>query len=453
MKIALHGHMGRDEALAENLVNHGHELYIMGSWQNPGLVDKAKASGGQFQIVDNITDVEDVADFVQSVKPDMFLTNFDASLAAGAVDAVRRRVASGNMPDLLMPCPDQKAARVEWDKFFLRGLIDEIDPKYNPQNFMVETPDAALAAIAHFADSDKAVVIKPRNLTGGKGVKVMGKHFDTYDEAKEYAQQVLADPGQTGLEVQERLDGHEFTLQLFTDGTTLIKPPATYDYPYREDGDTGPGTGGMGTFSMQAGVQMPFLTDADYNEAVVLMERLLLKMKEKDINYKGVLYPTFFWTTQGLRIVEINARGGDPELMNIVDLVEDDVDMGEVLRLIALGELRPDSVRFKKLASAVVYLVAPEYGYGKGPMHEFEINPEAIEASGVRLRFAAAERVAGNRYRITATSRIVALSALAPTPWEARDKILTAIANGFSQPLALTYRQQVAEKAYIGALA
>ncbi len=445
--------MGRDEALAENLVNHGHTLYITGSWKNPGLVDKAKASGGKFQIVDSITDVKGVADFVAGVRPDMFITNFDAALAAGMVDAVRRRVPSGKMPDLLIPCPDQKAARVEWDKFFLRGFIDEIEPKYNPENFMVETPDAALAAVAHFEAKGTAVVIKPRNLTGGKGVKVMGKHFETYDQASEYTQQVLADATQTGLEVQERLDGHEFTLQLFTDGTTLIRPPATYDYPYREDGDTGPGTGGMGTFSMQASKQMPFLSNADYNEAVALMERLLVKMKDKGIDYKGVLYPTFFKTAQGLKIVEINARGGDPELINIIDLVEDDIDMGEVLRLIALGKLQPDSVRFKQQASVLVYLVAPEYGYGKGPMHEFDINPDVIKANGVRLRFAAAECVKGNRYRTTATSRIVGLSALAPTPWEARDKIRAAIAEGFTQPLALTYRQEIGEEAYIRALA
>lgn len=450
MKIVLLGHMGRDEAVADRLKDH--KLYILGQWTNPGLVDKAKASGGDFTVIESVTAVKTIADYVQSIKPDMFLTNFDSALEAGVIDEIKHRVSNKKMPDLLIPCPDRESSRVEWDKFYLRELIDKIDAKYNPKNFMVETPESAIKAIDYFKARGIEVALKPRNLTGGKGVKVQGKHFNTYEEGREYALQVLKAADQTGIEVQEKLGGHEFTLQFFTDGHTLIKPPATYDYPYRKDGDEGPGTGGMGAFSMKDGL-LPFVTGEDYDQSVTLMQKLLVELKEQGHDYKGVLYPTFFKTSNGLKIVEVNARGGDPELINIVDLIEDDVNFGEVLKLIALGKLAEDSITYKKQASAIVYLVSPDYSYEKGPSYEFELDPEIITSFGCKVRFAASERIRGNNFRTVGSSRTVGISCLADTPWLARANIHKAIKAGFKQPLKLEFRSQIAEEEYIRSLA
>ncbi len=437
--------MGRDEAVAERL--EGHTLHILGQWQNPGLAEKAAASGGQFHTVGSITNVNLVADIVQAVEPDMFFTNFDDSLAAGVVNVIKQRVNEKQMPDLLIPCPDKAAARIEWDKFFLRELVDEINADYNPLNFMVKTAEAANKAIDSFEADNKELVLKPRNLSGGKGVKVMGKHFDSFDEARNYALQVLDNPVQSGIEIQEKLEGHEFTLQLFTDGKTLVKPPATYDYPYREDGDTGPGTGGMGAFTMPAGEQLPFINEVDYDEAVDLMDKILVKLKERELDYKGILYPTFFKTPQGLKIVEINARGGDPELINIMDLIEDGVDFADVLTRIAQGELSADSVRYQKMASAMIYFVSPDYGYREGPAYAFNFDPKVASTYGCRTRFAAAEKISKNYYRSIGSSRTLGLSALGDSPWDARQKIHDAIAPGSIHPLQC--RQNIADKNYI----
>lgn len=457
MEIVLLGHMGRDEALVDRLSKH--KLHILGQWENPGLVQKAEVSGGKFHKVNSITDTGLIADYVQDIQPDMFLTNFDDALAGdelmgGVVDVIKQRVNDGQITELLIPCPDRATARIEWDKFFLRELIEEINPRYNPLNFMAKNPEMIDEAIEYFKAQNIEIAVKPRNLTGGKGVKVMGKHFATFEDGKLYALQVLADRKQTGVEIQEKLQGHEFTLQLFTDGTTLVKPPATYDYPYRFDGDEGPGTGGMGTFSMNPDEQLPFIDQADYDEASRLMEKLLDKLKERGLDYKGVLYPTFFKTPDGLKIVEINARGGDPEMINIVDLAEDDIDFAEVMKLIALGELAEDSIRYKKLATAMLYLVAPEYGHPtEGPVYEFEMDEGIISTNDCRVRFAAAERIGENRYRTSKTSRIVGLSAQGEKPWEARAKIHQAIKDGFVHPLPLQYRNDIAKKEYILGLA
>ncbi len=447
MEIVLLGHMGRDEALAERL--RGHTLHVIGEWKNPGLVDKAHASGGNFDVINNITNVELVASYVQAVEPDMFITNFDDALAAGVVDAIRRRVDTKRMPNLLIPCPDKSAAKVEWDKFYLRDLINEINPSFNPVNFMVETSEEANEAIAYFQDRGIEMALKPRNLTGGKGVKVQGKHFESYEEARLYAHEVLGAANQSGLEVQEKLNGYEFTLQLFTDGKTLVRPPVTYDYPYREDGDVGPGTGGMGTFSLKPNDVLPFMEPEDYEQAITLMEQILQAMKERGDDYKGILYPTIFKTSKGLKIVEINARGGDPELINILDVLDDNVDVAEVLQSIATGELCEDSVRFKKMASAMLYLVSPEYGYGKGPVYEFGMDPTLAQQFDAKVRFAAAEKVGPRRYKTVGSSRSVGISAVAETPWAAREKIHAFIRTCFDQPLALDYREEVGKEAYI----
>ncbi len=450
MQIALLGHMGRDEALADRL--QGHQLHILGQWPNPGLVEKAELSGGEFHPVTSIKNAEAVADLVQAISPDMFLTNFDDALRAGVVNAIQRRVAHKRMPRLLIPSPNSESAKVEWDKFYLRELINEIDPKYNPLNFMAEASDAVREAVDFFQINNTEIAIKPRNLTGGKGVKVQGKHFNTHAEGEAYALTVLASDDQTGVEIQEKLKGHEFTLQLITDGRTLIKAPATYDYPYREDGDRGPGTGGMGTFSMKDGL-LPFVTQADYDQAFGLMEALLGKLEERGHDYKGVLYPTFFKTPDGLKIVEVNARGGDPELINILDLMEPDVDVGEVLTHIARSELTANEVRYQKLASALLYLVSPDYGYEKGPVYDFMMSRGAVLAKGCHIRYAAAVKIHNGHYATVGSSRTVGLSALGQTPWAARQKIHEAIAAGFEQPLVLQYRRQVAQEAYIAELA
>lgn len=447
MEIVILGHMGRDEALADRLIDH--KLHVLGQWQNPGLVGKAEASGGHFHQLSSLKDADKIADLVQAIEPDMFITNSDDALAAGVVDAIKQRVKDRRMSSLLIPCPDQAAARIEWDKFYLRQIIENIDSSFNPRHYRASNIHEVNKAVAHFEDLSEPLVVKPRGLTGGKGVKVQGKHFKTYNQAREYSSQVLSSNLPVGVEIQEKIDDPEFTLQIFTDGKTIVRPPVTYDYPYREDGDIGPGTGGMGTFTMQDGL-LPFVNQEDYDTAVSLIHKVLAELKDFDIDYKGVLYPTFFKTAEGLKIVEINARGGDPELINILDLLDDDVNFGEVLKNIANGELEPSSLRFKKLASAMVYLVSPDYGYAENKKaYEFTIKPDAIAGSGCHMRFAASERVSVNRYRTVGSSRTVGLSALGETPWDARQKIQEAIMYGFGSPVRLHYRRQVADKKYI----
>lgn len=154
----------------------------------------------------------------------------------------------------------------------------------------------------------------------------------------------------------------------------------------------------------------------------------------------------------GSKLSRLTPAVGDPELINVQDSMEGDVDYADALARIATGELREDSIRYKDVASAMIYLISPDYGYRKGPAYEFELDPYLVDTCDVNLRFAASEKISDHRYRTVGSSRSVGLLALGNTPWEAREHIMTAIHTAFRHPLTLDYRQQIAQQAYIESL-
>jgi phosphoribosylamine--glycine ligase len=448
MRVLLAGNMPRDAAYAERLAQEGCEVHVAGEFQNPSLVAVTDASEGRFYVVSKVSDRREIAEVAVAAQADLFLTNSDEALANGVVDEVARHA-----PGMLIASPDMESSRIEWDKFDARQIIQELDDEqgtsYNPIYFEATDFSGVTSAMDFFEAEKKEVAIKPRGLSGGKGVKVMGPHLKDYDEAGWYASQIIGEFKHGGVVIEEKIEGHEFTLQGLTDGKTLIVPPATYDYPYREDGDKGPGTGGMGSFTMPPGEQLPFLADADYLEAIDLMRYVLRKQVEQGRNFKGVLYGSFFQTTEGLKLTEFNARMGDPEGLNIVELLAEETPLKTVLERIAKQELSEQDVRFKRLASTALYLVAPNYAYpdcAEGEL-DFGLDLQKVAQAGCRAYFGAAERGGLNQYRTVGSSRTVVITSRALTPWEARDKVHEAIRSGVQG--ALEYRHDVGDHDYI----
>lgn len=454
MEIMLAGSGAREAAIAERLTWEGHTLHIAAEFRNPSLVQAAKKSGGQFFEVRSVSSANCVAEAAVASQADLLWVNNDDALAAGVVDEVVARA-----PGMAIASPDKASARIEWDKFYAREIVDEIDraegTRYNPEYFLADTPEGVMEAVDYFERAGVPAVIKPRGLTGGKLVKVMGPHLKTYRDAVRYGLQIVQDQRYgKGVSIEEKVEGHEFTLQFLTDGTVAIPPPGTYDYPFREDDDRGPGCGGMGSFAMPAGELLPFLTEEAYRDAIDLTEKVLEQLRERGHAFKGVLYPSFFQTANGLKITEFNARAGDPEIINIMELLGDRTSLADALMRIAHQELSPKDVCFTRgLASAALYLVSPEYAYpGKEPtMYDFLLRSKELALRGCRAYFAAAKQTGKNRYRTVGTSRTVALAAVAPTPWEARAKIHQAIEAGVEGPLQ--YRRDVGAEEYIKNLA
>lgn len=451
MSVLLVGSGAREAAIADRLAMEGEAVHVAAEFRNPSLVYAAEVSEGQFYQIDSTTDPKLIAEVAVASRADIVWINQDDALANGAIDAIQTSV-----PGMAVASPTSEGSRIEWDKFYGRQIMSEIDHEgdtdYTPRHVLARDVDTAIEAIDYFEKEGTEVVIKPRGLTGGKLVKVMGPHLRDYPAARNYAIHLI----QTGkygdgVSIEEKLEGQEFTIQALTDGKTLIMPPETYDYPYREDGDTGPGTGGMGDFAFPEGSSLPFLEDKDRTETRRIMEKVLEKLQERGQDFKGVLYGSFFKTPQGLKVIEFNARIGDPEGITMMELM--DTPLIDVLHKISRQELKPDDVRYKKMASAAIYLVSPDYAYPnhKGGPYCFELDQSEIDRHLCNVYFSGAENIGNDTYRTVGTSRTVALAANALTPWEARGRIIQAIRDGVRGKLE--FRSDIADEEYIRWLA
>jgi len=432
------GHGGREGALGARMAEHSH-LFAYMKHKNPTLVDLAAGSGGLAEIGDPC-DPAAVAAFAVRNRIDIAMVSADDPLAAGVVDSLQ----AAGIPTV---GPTRDGAQIEWDKAFARSIVEEIAPEMNPLHFVVRTPAELRRALAQFGG--RPVAVKPSGLTGGKGVKVMGPHLKSLADAEAYASALLQ-TSQFGNSViiEERVEGIEFTIQAITDGHTVVRPPATYDYPYRRDGDKGPGTGGMGSFCVEEEA-LPFMRPSDYDRAYEVVYHVIHYLRALGRKFDGVLNSGFFLTRSGLRVIEFNARFGDPECLNIMSLF--DGNWIEVMRRIVEGRLREDDVPFRRESSVVVYLVAPEYAYKAGPQRQFRLDVDAVRDSDCEIFFSSAERVRRDLYRTIGTSRVAAVSATGPSLEAAHDKVFGCIERSVPED-ELDYRRDIASPEYVARL-
>jgi phosphoribosylamine--glycine ligase len=208
--------------------------------------------------------------------------------------------------------------------------------------------------------------------------------------------------------LEERLVGEEFTLQAFVDGTMVVGMPSVQDHKRAYEGDTGPNTGGMGSYS-DAGYLLPFLTQKDYDEGLWIMEDVVSAIKDETGEaYRGFLYGQFMATKDGVKVIEFNARLGDPEAMNVLSVLE--TDLTEVCRNIAGGTLE-DNVNFAKKATVCKYMV-PE-GYPDKPLNNVEVSVDEkkIRQLGGQVYYASVREEKGKI--LTSKSRAIGVLGVA----------------------------------------
>jgi phosphoribosylamine---glycine ligase len=433
------GHGGRESALASRMAEHS-ELYAFAGHANPSLQRYADASGGRLQTGD-VCDPAAVAGFARAHEIDLAMVSADEPLQAGVVDAL---LAQGTNA----VGPTRDGAEIEWNKVFARELLLDVAPEATPRLQVVDSAARVDEAIASFGAAP--VVVKPSGLTGGKGVKVMGPHLASHAAAADYARSLLADRrhGDAVL-IEEKIVGAEFTIQAISDGSTVVFPPSTYDYPYRFDGDEGPGTGGMGSLTMP-GPTLPFMSSAHYTQACAIVKRVIERLAAEGRRFTGVMNSGFFATADGVRVIEFNARFGDPECMNIMSLLEG--SWPHVMQRICDGELTREDVVLREDASLVLYLVSPDYALpssGAPTPYEFELDVAALEGEGCEVFFASAVRAGENAYRTLGTSRAVALVTTAPTLPAAHERVVACAETVGT----LQWRREVGDERYLDRLA
>lgn len=369
MKVLVVGTGARENAICESLKDDC-ELFSYMSNKNPGIAKIATFKQG------NEGNIEEVAKYAIDNNIEIAIIGPEAPLEKGIVDELEKNGVKCVGPNI-------EAAKIETDKSFMRNLFE----KYNIEGSLIyKVFDKYEDVEAFLDDFDRDAVVKPVGLTGGKGVKIVGEHLKNNQEAKEYAKEVINNKmsGFPQVIIEERVNGEEFTIQAFSDGKNLASMPAAQDHPYAFEGELGPITGGMGSYSDKNGL-LPFLSQENYDKAVEIMEKTIIAIAKESNSYKGILYGQFMLCSDGPRLIEYNARFGDPEAMNVLPLMK--TPMIDVCKSIVDGNL--GKVEFKPKASVCKYIVPDGYPETEHADEVISVDEEKIESIGAKIFYAA----------------------------------------------------------------
>ncbi|MFA6679741.1 MAG: phosphoribosylamine--glycine ligase, partial [Candidatus Methanomethylophilaceae archaeon] len=303
MKVLTVGGGGREHAAVEALFRSGAEIYAVMKNANPGIIARSK----KYKIIDE-KNVKDVCAFAKENDVELAYIGPEAPLSVGIVDALE---------GIGVKCaaPTKAAARIETSKTFMRELVQ----KYNiAGNLKFASFDNAKDAEAYLKTIDHEIVVKPVGLTGGKGVKVQGEHLHSFQDIMDYIDEIFDnDIGGAGVILEERAIGEEFTQMVFCDGKTVSPMPLVQDHKRAYEGDVGPNTGGMGSYT-DSNHLLPFVTANERKTAIKIIQDVIDAMTKEGCPYRGPLYGQFMLTVNGPKIIEFNARFGDPEAMNVL---------------------------------------------------------------------------------------------------------------------------------------
>jgi len=395
-KVLLVGGGAREHAMARALAEGGAELYSVMKNRNPGIRRLSKDV-----LAASETDIEKVTMYARLRGVELACVGPEAPLEAGLVDALEKE-------GVRCAAPTGAAARLETSKEFMRALMARRGIPGRIEHWVFSD----IAEVKRFISGyDKGVAVKPVGLTGGKGVKISGDQLLSKDEVVRYAAEVLEKKvgGQSSLILEERAEGEEFTLQAFSDGKRVSPMPAVQDHKRAWEGDSGPNTGGMGSYSQQDHL-LPFLRRQEYEEGVQVIQRTVDALAAEGTPFKGPIYGQFMLTREGPKVIEFNARFGDPEAMNVLSLLEG--DFLEICNDMADGSLGGESAAFGRLATVCKYVVPVGYGVSSRVGSEITVDEKGVESEGARLYFAAVNEK-GPGTVLTTTSRALGVVGVA----------------------------------------
>lgn len=272
--------------------------------------------------------------------------------------------------------PTRENAQIETSKHYCRKLLASSPhlAKHQPKfRYYEKSSSENIEDSIEYITSEleNRYVIKQDGLCGGKGVVVSGEHIHTKSEAIAHLSSLT-----TPYLIEEKLQGEEFSLITLTDGTSYLHFPPVQDFKRLNNNNMGPNTGSMGSYTL-ADHTLPFLTNEDLNLCKNINEQTVKHLNANhNKRYKGFLYGSFMKTpTNELKIIEYNARLGDPEAINLMELVN--INLSNVfmaVKLTRLGDITPTLAHdpFKHVSTVCRYLV-PE-GYPKSPLRNFRIS-------------------------------------------------------------------------------
>ena len=340
--------------------NYDVNIYVADKQKNPFNVKNAK-----HHVVVPGLNIKGILSFVQKYRNeiDFGIVGPEGPIVAGVRDVIEKETG------IPMICPDKKHA-LEGSKIAQRELIQKTYPQANPRYKVWDPNDRKDIEVVKkelwswLDELNNQVAVKPDKPAVGKGVGVWGDHFNTREDLFQHFMSIYE---HGPVIVEEKIEGEEFSLQFFSDGKHLIQTPAVRDYKRAFDDDKGPNTGGMGSYK-DVGNILPFMEKRDWSEAIDIGNKIFQTLKGKGDNpgLRGIpMYMAYTIAKDGLKVFEINSRGGQPEIMNLLPILNNDF----VDACFSMIEGNLTKLDFEPQATVVTYKVPPTYGAKEKEFH------------------------------------------------------------------------------------
>jgi phosphoribosylamine--glycine ligase len=420
MRVLVVGSGAREDALSWRLARSASCSEVLHAPGNAGTA----ARGENVDVA--ATDARGLVALAEQRAVDLVVVGPETALAAGVADKLRDAgiAAFG---------PNRSGARLETSKIFAKRFMER--HAIPTARFAVaHTLDQALRALGGFRTG---VVVKADGLAAGKGVVVCDDAAQARPLLEEWYGKNAIPGGGSDLVLEERMHGREMSVFAIADGRAMVPIAAACDYKRAGDGDAGPNTGGMGAYSPPAG----FPDDALDIVRERIVAPVLRGLLAEDEAYRGVLYCGLMWTESGPRVVEFNARFGDPETQVLMPRATG--DFAAYLKSAADGALEIDAASFSEDACVGVTLATSRYPYENTALAGL---PATLDLPAGAAAFWGTSTRSGDRVA-SPGGRVLTVTATAPTVEEARARAYEAIAHlkpQFPPGTPLAYRSDIA---------
>ena len=419
MKVLVVGGGGREHAIVWKLSQSPKIKKLYCAPGNPGIAELAEG------VSIAVSEIEKLADFAKNEQIDLTFVGPEEPLSLGIVNYFKEQ-------GLAVYGPSKEAALIEGSKAFAKELMI----KY-------QIPTAKYAAFTNYEEAldyvrseGAPIVIKADGLAAGKGVVVAKSLEEAEDALKSMMKDVTFGAAGVRVVIEEFLEGEEMTLLSFVNGSTVKPMVPSQDHKPVYDGDKGPNTGGMGTYA-----PLPHI-DSSMTERIIetIVQPTAEAMVAEGVPYEGILYTGLMLTKEGPKVIEYNARFGDPETQVVLPLLE--TDLVDIVTASLTGELENIEVKWKDKAAVCVIMSSAGY---PGPYEKGEVIYGLDQVGNPSIIFHAGTAAKDGEI-ITSGGRVLGVTAVGETLKEARELAYQSVEKVTF--IGAHYRTDIGSKAF-----